>query len=82
MKKTVSAYPLRLPVSLKAAAEEISAEDGTSLNQFIVTAVAEKLSAMRTHAFFAERAQKGDVEKALAILSRDGGAEPLEEDRI
>ena len=36
-------YPLRLPRSLKRAVERQSKEDRTSINQFVVTAVAEKL---------------------------------------
>ena len=41
MKKQLSTYPLRLPASLKAAVAEISKADGTSINQFVATAVAE-----------------------------------------
>ena len=40
-------YPLRLPRSIKKAVEQQSKEDGTSINQFVATAVAEKLSALR-----------------------------------
>lgn len=50
-----STYPLRLPVSLKEALEKIAAEDGTSMNQFIVTAVAEKIAVLKTAEYFAER---------------------------
>ena len=35
-------YPLRLPRSLKKAVERQSKEDGTSIIQFVATAVAEK----------------------------------------
>ena len=38
-------YAPRLPASLKKAVEAVAREDGTTLNQFIVSAVAEKLSA-------------------------------------
>ena len=48
MTTRVSTFPLRLPVSLKAALERISERDGTSLNQFLVTAAAEKMAAMET----------------------------------
>jgi hypothetical protein len=34
--------------SLKRAIEEVAREDGTTLNQFIVSAVAEKLAALKT----------------------------------
>ena len=42
MKKRTATYSLRLPASLKAALLQISKEDGTSINQFVTTAVAEK----------------------------------------
>ena len=44
--RTSSNYALRLPTSLKRAVEEVAREDGTTLNQFIVTAVAEKLAVL------------------------------------
>ena len=72
--KQTSTYPLRLPASLKAAVTEISRAEGTSINQFIAMAVAEKVSAMKTAEFFAARSDEADVEAALRILRRDGGA--------
>jgi uncharacterized protein (DUF1778 family) len=35
------AYPRHPPASIKNEAERLAAADGTSLNQFVVTAVAE-----------------------------------------
>lgn len=72
---------LRLPSSLKAAVREVSRKDGTSINQFVSTAVAEKLSAMRTADFFAERGAAADIEAARRILRREGGEVPVPEDR-
>jgi hypothetical protein len=43
-----STYPLRLPRSLKATVERLSKEDRTSINQFVATAAAEKVSALET----------------------------------
>lgn len=80
-KKQTSTYPLRLPSSLKAAVREASRRDGTSINQFVTTAVAEKLSAMRTADFFAERGAEADIEAARRVLRRQGGEEPVPEDR-
>lgn len=80
--KQTTTYPLRLPSSLKAAVREVSRRDGTSINQFVTTAVAEKLSAMRTADFFAERGAQADIEAARRILRRQGGQEPEEEDRL
>ena len=77
---TQSNYALRLPLSLKAGAEQVAREDGTTLNQFIVSAVAEKLAAMKTADYFTQRAQRGDSAAALAFLSRNGGLPPDEQD--
>jgi hypothetical protein len=50
-------YPLKLPASIKAAAARLAKEDGVSLNQWIATAVAQKIGAVETAAaFFAHRA--------------------------
>ena len=46
--RTSSNYALRWPISLKRAVEEVAREDGTTLNQFIVSAVAEKLAVLKT----------------------------------
>jgi hypothetical protein len=53
-------HPVRLPRSLKTAVERQSKEDGTSINQFVATAVAEKLSALQTAEFFASRKGRAD----------------------
>ena len=82
MKKRLATYPLRLPESLKAAVAEASRRDGTSIDQFVTTAVAEKLSAMRTTEFFAECRSDADFERARRIRFRDGGRPPEPEDRL
>ncbi|MCY3810529.1 MAG: toxin-antitoxin system HicB family antitoxin [Gammaproteobacteria bacterium] len=81
MKRT-STYPLRLPTSLKAAVAEISQAEGTSMNQFVAMAVAEKVSAMRTAEFFAGRRDAADLEPALRILRREGGQPPSDADAL
>lgn len=46
-----STYPLRLPRSLKKAVEQQSEQDGTSINQFVATAVAESCPLCRWPSF-------------------------------
>jgi hypothetical protein len=46
MKPKIAGYALRLPVSLKEEAEQLAAGEGSSLNQFIIAALAEKVSSM------------------------------------
>ena len=55
MTTRTTTFPLRLPVSLKSALESMSKRDGTSMNQFLVIAAAEKIAAQQTEDFFAER---------------------------
>ncbi len=52
----MSNYALPLPESLKQAAKRIAAADDTTMNQFFVVAIAEKISAMETAQFFENRA--------------------------
>ena len=82
MTTRVSTFPLRLPVSMKAALEEISKRDGTSLNQFLVVAAAEKIAAMETERFFAARQGRADRKAFRRILNRKGGEAPRREDVI
>ena len=76
MATKLSTYPLRLPVSLKSAVEKFSKKDRTSINQFVVVAVAEKLSALNTAAFFEERRAEADYDAFRKILTRRGGEPP------
>ena len=64
----MSQYALRIPDSLAEYANKLAREDHISLNQFIVMALAEKVSALKTEASFRERAERTDPEKALSIL--------------
>ena len=58
---------------------EISRAEGIGMNQFVVMAVAEKISAMRTAEFLAGRGDAADVDAALRILEREGG-QPSDDD--
>jgi hypothetical protein len=70
-----SNYALRLHASLKLEAERLAKAEGTTLNQFINVALAEKISALRTAAYFRERAKRGDVARALKLLDEIGSDE-------
>jgi hypothetical protein len=51
---TQANYALRLQASIKAGAERLAKAEGTTLDQFINVAVAEKIAALRTADFFRE----------------------------
>jgi len=78
----MTTYSLRLPNSLKRALKETAQEDGSSINQFIIVAVAEKLSAMKTASFFEEARQEANLDTFLRVLNRKGGEPPREGDEI
>ena len=75
-------YPLRLPRSLKDAVERLSREDGTSINQFVATAVAEKVSALQTARFFEDRKARANFKAFDKIMKRRHGKPPREGDEI
>lgn len=52
------------------------------MNQFLVIAAAEKIAAMETERFFAERSERADRKAFRRILSRKGGEPPRPDDRI
>ena len=81
MKETTT-YPLRLPRSLKEAVERLSREDGTSMNQFVAMAVAEKVSALETARFFADRKARADFQAFDRILRRHRGKPPGQGDEM
>ena len=75
-------YPLKLPASVKAAAARLAKEDGVSLNQWISTAVAQKVGAVETAAqFFARRAEGATPKDMLAFLDRAPDEPPAAPDR-
>ena len=72
-------------VSLKMAVARVSKEDlhlGTSINQFVTMAVAEKVSAMKTAEFFTKRGAEADLEAARRLIRRDGGQSPEPKDQL
>lgn len=80
--KESTTYPLRLPRSLKEAVERLSREDRTSINQFVATAVAEKVAALQTAHFFADRKARADFKAFDKILKRRSGKKPREGDEV
>jgi hypothetical protein len=80
--KATSTFPLRLPRSIKAAVAKVSKQDGTSINQFIATAVAEKLAVMDAETFFKSRQGRADLKKFDAVMKRGGGLAPRDGDEV
>ena len=77
----MSSYALRLPESLKQASKRIAAADDTTMNQFFVIAIAEKISAMETADFFQRRSATASKAKADKAWAKVRDSNPLPEDR-
>lgn len=78
----MSTLSLRLPESLHKRLKELAKRDGVSINQFISTAVAEKLSALMTLEYLEERARRGDETRFDAVLAKIADAPPDPADRL
>ncbi len=77
----MSTISLRLPESLHNRVRTIAEREGVSINQLITTALAEKLSALLTEDYLAERAGRGSRERFLEALSQVPDVAPDEADR-
>jgi uncharacterized protein (DUF1778 family) len=78
----MSALSLRLPNSIHHHIREIAKNEGVSINQFVSSAVAEKISAIMTEDYLntrARRAKKSDFKK---ILNNVPNRKPLPGDEL
>jgi predicted transcriptional regulator len=78
----MSALSLRLPASLHKRLKELASIEGISINQFIATAVAEKMAAIMTEDYLQARAGRGSRTKYEVALAQVPDVEPEEHDRI
>jgi hypothetical protein len=78
----MSAISLRLPNSIHDRARLLSKRDHVSINQFVATAVAEKISAMETEDYLAKRSKRASRKKFEAALAQVPDREPDEHDRF
>ena len=78
----MSTISLRLPDSLHKQARELADKEDISINQLVATALAEKMSALMTVEYLAERASRGSRRKFDRVLKkvRARNAEPVEGD--
>ena len=71
---------LRLPNSIHKQLKQYAEQDGISMNQFIATAVAEKLASLATMEYLEQRAERGSKDKFNAVLAKVPDVEPEEGD--
>lgn len=71
-----------VPESLLKQVRELSEREGITVDQFVLSAIAEKASAWTTVDYLKERAKRGSREKFLKALSKIPKVEPDEDDRF
>ena len=73
---------LRLPESVHGKLAELAEQEGISINQFVNSAVAEKLAALMTQEYLAQRSQRASRSKFDAVLAKIPLARPVPGDEI
>jgi uncharacterized protein (DUF1778 family) len=78
----MSTLSLRLPQSIHRHIKEIAQKEGVSINQFISSAVSEKISAILTEEYLESRTKRADRQAFKKILNRVADREPISGDEI
>ena len=81
-RKAMSTLTIHLPDSIRAQVEELARRDGITPDQFLATAAAEKVSALRTVDFLRAEAEQGRKEDWDFVLSRVPARPPLPGDEL
>ncbi len=79
---TTSHYDLKVQKSLLDEVRRLAAEEGTNIDQFINVAIAEKTAALRTAAYFRERAARANLTEFDRVLAKAGTEAPRAGDEL
>lgn len=77
----MSTISLRLPDSLHKKVRALAEKENTSINQFVSSALAEKISALLTEEYLEERAKRASKAKFKKALKKVADVEPDERDK-
>ncbi len=78
----MSALSLRLPNSIHRHIKEIASQEGVSINQFISSAVSEKISAISTENYLVGRAKRANRDDFTSILNTVPERTPIVGDEL
>lgn len=78
----MSKLTVRLPESLHSKIKELAKAEGISINQFLVVAAAEKMSALLTEDFLENEAKQGQRKDFESFLKKVPDVEPEAYDRL
>ena len=78
----MSTLSLRIPDSLHNEVKSLVKKEGISINQFISSAVAEKMSALLTEQYLLKRSKRGNKQQFFEAMSKVPDVEPEEMDKL
>jgi hypothetical protein len=78
----MSTLNVNIPESLHRRAQSLAEDDGVPLDQFIATALAEKVAVLDADSYIRERAARGSREKFDRVLAKVPDVEPEEQGRL
>ena len=78
----MSALSRRLPESIHRHIKEVARQEGVSINQFISSAVSEKISALLTEDYLKIRAKRAKKDALRKILAKVPSRKPLLNDEL
>jgi len=76
----MSSISLRLPESLHKKARDLAKKENTSINQFVSSALAEKISAITTEEYIQIRAKRASKAKFIKALAKVRNTPPNDND--
>lgn len=76
----MSTLSVRLPNSVHNAVKTFAQDDGISINQFIISAVIEKMTALDAEKYIEKRALKGDRDSYINVLKKVPHVAPRDDD--
>lgn len=78
----MSSYSLQLPEALLEEVRRLAAQNQVTLDQWLLTAISEKVGAERTIQLLRHYAERADVAQFDRILSRVPDVEPISGDDL
>lgn len=77
----MSTLSIRIPDSIHTMVKTIAKDDSISINQFIASAIGEKIAALETQNYLEKRSTLASKESALKVLSKVPSINPDECDK-
>lgn len=82
VKNMSQVFSLRIPKTLHNQVRELAEEEGVSMNQFVMLALAEKVAVLQAIDYMEKRAKRDGREKLLAVLAKAPDVELEEYDKL